>query len=140
MNPKSCINSSAILPRKEDSDNGQENSEIDNKKESSYELPKIGRKYTNKRENEVENDQNIKKLKNNKNNFENTIQKLLEQQEVRQIKSDKRREEQKSELLQIKQQNDLMLFGLLNNFTNCLSSLGSLHGKLNNQSIMNEGM
>ena len=100
MNPKSCIDSSAILPRKEDSDNGQENSEIDNKKESSYELPKIGRKYTNKRENEVENDQNIKKLKNNKNNFENTIQRLLEQQEVRQIESDERREEQRSELLQ----------------------------------------
>jgi len=102
LNPKSCIDSSASLPRKEESDNDQENSEIDNKKESSYELPKIGRKYTNKRENEVEDDQNKKKLKNNKTNFENTIQRLLEQQEVRQIESDKRREEQRSELLQIK--------------------------------------
>ena len=140
MNPKSCIDSSASLPRKEESDNDQENSEIDNKKESSYELPKISRKYTNKRENEVKDDQNKKKLKNNKTNFENTIQRLLEQQEVRQIESDKRREEQRSELLQIKQQNDLMLFSLLNNLTNCLSSLGSLHGKVNNQSIMNEDM
>ena len=103
MNPKSCIDSSASLPRKEESDNDQENSEIDNKKESSYELPKISRKYTNKRENEVEDDQHKKKLKNNKTNFENTIQRLLVQQEVRQIESDKRREEQRSELLQIKQ-------------------------------------
>ena len=90
----------------------------------------------------MEDDQNKKKLKNNKTNFENTIQRLLEQQEVRQIESDKRREEQRSELLQIKQQNDLMMFNLLNNLTNCLGSLSSLHvERSNNQPvylIMNE--
>lgn len=140
MNPKSCIDSSASLPRKEKTDVGQENSEINNRKETSYELPKIGRKYTNKRENEVEENQDRKKLKGNKSNLENTIQKLLEQQEARQIESEKRREEQRSELLQMKQQNDFMFFNLLNNLTNCLSSLSSLPGGSNNQLVMNGGM
>ena len=62
--------------------------------------------------------------------MENTIQKWLEQQEVRQIESDKRKEEQRLELFQLKQQSDMMLFGMLNNLTNCLSSL---HGRSNNQ-------
>lgn len=55
LNPKSCIDSSAILPSKE-LNNDQENSEIDDKKETSYELSKIGRKH----ENETEDDQNKK--------------------------------------------------------------------------------
>jgi len=140
LNPKSCIDSSASLPRKEESDDNQEKVEMDNKTETSYELPKIGRKYTNKRENEVEESQDRKKLKNNKSNLENTIQKLLEQQETRQMESEKRREEQRSELLQMKQQNDFMLFNLLNNLTNCLSSLNSLPERSNNQLVMNGGM
>jgi hypothetical protein len=112
---------------------------VDNKKEISYE--KIGRKPINKRENkEVEDsldNPDRKKPKNNKINFENIIQKWLDKQETRQIEADKRKEEQMTELLQMKQQNDMMLFGLLNNLTNCLSSL---HGKSNNQSEnMNQG-
>ena len=140
LNPKSCIDSSASLSRKEESDDGQEKSEINNKKETSFELPKIGRKKTNKHENEAEDNQDKKKPKNNKINLENTIQRLIEQQEVRHMESDKRREEQKSELLQMKQQNDLVLFNLLNNLTNCLGSLNSLHGRSNNQLVMNESM
>jgi hypothetical protein len=136
LNPKSCIDSSASLPRKEV---GQENPEIDNKKETSCRLPKIGRKYKNKRENEAEEYQDRKKLKGNKSELENTIQRLLEQQESRQIESDKRREEQRLELLQMKQQNDFMLFNLLNNLTNCLSSLSSLPSGSNNQLVMNGG-
>jgi hypothetical protein len=102
-------------------------------------LPKIGRKYKNKRENEAEEYQDRKKLKGNKSELENTIQRLLEQQESRQIESDKRREEQRLELLQMKQQNDFMLFNLLNNLTNCLSSLSSLPSGSNNQLVMNGG-
>ena len=79
MNPKSCINSSASLPKKEESDDGHKKFEINNKKESSYELSEIGRKHTNKHENEAEDNQDRKKLKNNKtNNLENSIQRLLE--------------------------------------------------------------
>ena len=136
LNPKSCIDSSASLPRKEESDDGQEKFEINNKKDTSYEFSKIGRKHTNKHEDEAEDNQDRKKPRNNKtNNLENTIQRLLEQQEARQIESDKRREEQRSELLQMKQQNDLMMFNLLNNLTNCLGSLSSLHERSNNQSV-----
>ena len=51
----------------------------------------------------MEESQDRKKLKNNKSSLENTIQKLLEQQETRQIESEKRREEQRPELLQMKQ-------------------------------------
>lgn len=62
----------------------------------------------------------------------------MEQQEVRQMEMDKRKEEQRLELLQMKQQNDMMLFGLLNNLTNCLNSL---HKGSNNQSaFMNQGI
>ena len=143
LNPKPCIDSSASLSRKEESDDGQEKFKINNKKEISSELSNIGRKHTNKRENEGEDNQDKKKSKNNKtNNLENTIQRLLEQQEARHMESDRRREEQRSELLQMKQQNDLMMFNLLNNLTNCLGSLSSLHvERSNNQpvySIMNE--
>lgn len=134
MNPKSCIDSFASLSKKE-SDDGQEKSEIDDRKEISQEFPKIGRKHTNKHEDE--DNQNKKKPKNNKPNLENTIQKLLEQQETRHMESEKRREEQRSELFQMKQQNDLMLFNLLNNLTSCLNSL---NGKSNNSLVMNEGM
>ncbi len=64
---------------------------MNNMKETSYELPKIGRKYKNKCENnEVEDNQDKKKLKSNKTNLENTIQRLLEQQEARQIESEKK--------------------------------------------------
>jgi hypothetical protein len=129
LNPKPCIDSSASLSRKEESDDGHE---INNKKEISSELSNIGRKHTNKRENEGEDNQDKKKSKNNKtNNLENTIQRLLEQQEARHMESDRRREEQRSELLQMKQQNDLMMFNLLNNLTNCLGSLSSLHERSN---------
>jgi len=102
-------------------------------------LPKIGRKYTNKRENEEEeNNQDKKKPKKVRNNLENTIQKWVEQQEIRQRELDKMREEnekknqeKRSQILQMKQQSDKVLFGLLNNLTNCLMS--SLHEKANNQ-------
>ena len=107
---------------------------MDNEKEPLYELPKIGKNHTNKRKNkETEinlDNQDRKKHKSNGTNLENTIQKWLEQQETRQIESDKRREEQRLELLKLKQQSDMMLFGVLNNLTNCLNSL---HGKSNNQ-------
>ena len=136
LNPKSCIDSSVSLSEKKGSDDVQENFGVDNKNEISYE--KIGRKFTNKRENkELEvnlDNQDKKKSKNNKTNFENTLQNWLEQQEARQIETDKRREEQRLELFHMKQQNDMMLFGLLNNLTNCLNSL---HGKSSNQSENN---
>lgn len=144
LNPKSCIDSSVTLSKKKESNDGQENFEIDNnKKEILYE--RIGKKSAKKRENneaEVNLDnQNKKKSKGNKPNFENTIQKWLEQQETRQIETDKRREEQRLEFLQIKQQNNMMLFGLLNNLTNCLSSLhGRSNSQLENNSFMNQGI
>jgi hypothetical protein len=107
---------------------------MDNEKELLYEPPKIGRNHTNKRKNkgtEINLDnQDKKKHKNNGTNLENTIQKWLEHQEVRQAESDKRKEQQRLELLQLKQQSDMVLFGMLNNLTNCLSSL---HGRSNNQ-------
>ncbi|GBB94973.1 hypothetical protein RclHR1_24560001 [Rhizophagus clarus] len=124
LNSKSYIDSTASLLRKKEFGCSQEKSEINNEKEIPYKPSKIDRKYKNKCEiNEVEDNQDRKKLKNNKTNLENTIQRLLEQQEVRQIESEKRREDQRAELFQMKQQNDFMLFNLLNNLTNCLSSL-----------------
>lgn len=143
MNPKSCIDSSAILLREEDFDDVQENSVKNNKTESSYVLPKIGRKHKNKQENE-ETEVNLdnqckKKSKKNGNNVETIIQKWVEQQETRQIELDRRREEkekkeqeQKAELLRMKHQSDMMLFGFLNNLTNTLSSLHE-KPKFNNQ-------
>lgn len=136
----SCIDSSVSLSKEKESDDDQEDFEISNRKEISYE--KIGRKPTNKRKNkgaEVNLDnQDRKRSKNNKTNLEDTIQKWLEKQETRQIEADKRKEEQRLELLQMKQQSDMMLFGLLNNLTNCLS------GRSNNQSgsnsFMNQGI
>jgi hypothetical protein len=140
LNPKSCIDSSKILLRKEETkepDDDQESLEIDNEKEEKeflYVLPKIGRNHTNKRKNkgtEINLDnQDKKKHKNNGSSLENTIQKWVEQQEIRQIESDKKREEQRLETLRLKQQSDMMLFGMLNNLTNCLNSLS---GKINNQ-------
>ena len=67
--------------------------------------------------------QEKKKHKNNGPGLENTIQKWLEQQETRQIESDKRREEQRLESLKLKQQSDMILFSMLNNLTSCLNSL-----------------
>ncbi|CAB5347504.1 unnamed protein product [Rhizophagus irregularis] len=65
----------------------------------------------------------------------------MEQQLIRQIEFDKRREEkekrdqrERSELLTMKHQSDMMLFGLLNNITECLSSS---QGNSNNQSEKN---
>jgi len=137
LNPKSCIDSSKILPRKgelKEPDDNQESFGMDNKKESLYEIPKIGRNHINKCKNkgtEINLDnQEKKKHKNNGTNLENTIQKWLEQQEVRQIESDKRKEQQRLELLQLKQQSDMMLYGMLNNLTNCLNSL---HRRPNDQ-------
>lgn len=102
--------------------------------------PKIGRKYTNKRENkEVDvnlDNQSRKKSKNHGTILVNTIQKWMKQQEIKQIESDKRREEkekrdqgERSELLAMKHQSDMMLFSLLNNITECL---GSFQGNSNN--------
>ena len=45
--------------------------------------------------------------------------------------NEKKNQEERSQLLQMKQQSDKVLFGLLNNLNNCLMS--SLHGKANNQ-------
>ncbi|CAG8563079.1 3533_t:CDS:2 [Rhizophagus irregularis] len=131
LNPKSCIDSSVPLPRIENFDLAQEDFEDNNKTEITYKFPKIGRKYTNKRENkEVDvnvDNQSRKKSKNHGAILENTIQKWMEQQEIRQIEFDKRREEKEKrdqrerlELLTIKHQSDMMLFGLLNNITECL--------------------
>ncbi|CAB4493310.1 unnamed protein product [Rhizophagus irregularis] len=145
LNPKSCIDSSVSLPRIENFDLAQEDFEDNNKTEITYEFPKIGRKYTNKCENkEVDvnvDNQSRKKSKNHGAILENTIQKWMEQQEIRQIEFDKRREEkekrdqrERSELLTMKHQSDMMLFGLLNNITECLSSS---QGNSNNQSEKN---
>ena len=131
MNPKSCIDSSAFLSEKDD---GVQENFIKDKIETPYVLPKIGRKHKNKETEETNLDvQFRKKSKKNGNNLENIIQKWVEQQEIRQIELDRRREEkerkdqeQKTELFHMKHQSDMMLFGFLNNLTN---SLNSLHGK-----------
>ncbi|RGB22679.1 hypothetical protein C1646_775704 [Rhizophagus diaphanus] len=78
---------------------------IENKKRLE-ELKKLTNKCENK-EMEVNLDiQDKKKSKNSKTNFENTLQNWLEQQEARQIETDKSREEQILELFHMKQQND----------------------------------
>jgi hypothetical protein len=139
LNPKSCIDSSVSLSRNESDDNPKD-FEMDNRKEVLYE--RIGRNHTKKHENKevkanLDNQNRKKRSKHNKTNpFENIIQEWLEKQETRQIEADKKKEEQRLELLQMKQQNDMMLFGLLNNLTNCLSSL---HGKSNTQSNTQSG-
>ncbi|CAB5381145.1 unnamed protein product [Rhizophagus irregularis] len=98
LNPKSCINSSVSLPRIENFDLTQENFEDNNKTEITYEFLKIGRKYTNKRENkEVDvnvDNQSRKKSKNHGAILENTIQKWMEQQEIRQIEFDKKKKKE----------------------------------------------
>jgi len=137
LSPKSCIDSSAFLSEKEDFIDVQENPE--DKIETPYVPPKIGRKHKSKQENDVTDinldDQCRKKPKKSVNNLENIIQKWVEQQETRQVELDRRREEkekkeqeQKAELLHMKHQSDMMLFSFLNNLTN---SLGSFHGKQN---------
>jgi hypothetical protein len=124
LNPKSCIDSSKILSKKEEPKESGDDDESFEIEEPLYELPKIGRNHTNKRKNkEAEislDNQNKKKHKNNGSNLENTIQKWLEKQEIRQMESDKRKEEQRLEILKLKQQSDMLLFGMLNNLTNCL--------------------
>jgi hypothetical protein len=82
LNPKSCIDSSALSPGMENFDLAQEDFEDNNKTEITYEFPRIGRKYTNKRENkEVDvnlDNQSRKKSKNHGTILENTIQKPYE--------------------------------------------------------------
>jgi hypothetical protein len=149
LNPKSCIDSSA---RKEEDLNDIQESPTGHTKNDEmvtitpHVIPKIGRKHKSKRENEdVINldDQGRKKPKKHGNNIGNIIQNWIEQQEIRQVELDKRREEkekkeqeQRSELFQMKQQSDMMLFGVLNNLTNCLNSL---HEK-QNQKETNQGI
>jgi len=133
LNPKSCIDTSVFLSGMEDQGNPVEEKKI----ETPYVFPKIGRKHKSKQETEELdvnlNDQSRKKPKKSGNNLENIMQKWVEQQEVRQIELDRRREEkdrkeqeQKTELLHMKHQSDMMLFGFLNNLTN---SLNSFHEK-----------
>ncbi|PKY36849.1 hypothetical protein RhiirB3_460468, partial [Rhizophagus irregularis] len=120
LNPKSCIDSFVPLPRIENFDLAQKDFEDNNKTEITYEFPKI----------EVDvnvDNQSKKKSKNHGVILKNTIQKWMEQQEIRQIEFDKRRKEKEKrdqrerlELLTIKHQSDMMLFGLLNNITECL--------------------
>lgn len=102
--------------------------------ETSHVIPKVGRKHKNRREN---NDidanldiQNRKKSKKHGSNLGDILQNWIEQQEIRQMELDKRREEkekkeqeQRQELLQMKHQSDIMLFGILNNLSNNLNSL-----------------
>ena len=129
MNPKSCIDTSVFLSGIEDQENPVEEKKI----EMPYVFPKIGRKHRSKQETEESdvnlNDQSRKKPKKSGNNLENIMQKWVEQQEARQIELDRRREEkdkkeqkQKAELLHMKHQSDMMLFGFLNNLTNSLNS------------------
>ena len=136
LNPKSCIDSSEFSSRNEDDLNIQENLQV----ETPYVIPKIGRKHKSKRENDDANanldDQSKKKPKKNGNNVGNILQNWIEQQEVRQIELDKRREEkekkdqeQRSELLHMKQQSDTMLFNILNNLSNSLNSLHAYEAK-----------
>ncbi|CAB5124140.1 unnamed protein product [Rhizophagus irregularis] len=99
LNPKSCIDSFVPLPRIENFDLAQKDFEDNNKTEITYEFPKIVI-------------------------LKNTIQKWMEQQEIRQIEFDKRREEKEKrdqrerlELLTIKHQSDMMLFDDLPQFS-----------------------
>jgi hypothetical protein len=110
-------------------------------KETPYVLPKIGRKHKNNQVTDgdanLEN-QSKKKHKKGGSNLESVIQKWFEQQEARQKELDRKKEErekkeqeQKAELLHMKHQSDMMLFGILNNLTNNLSSFHK--PKFNNQ-------
>jgi hypothetical protein len=110
--------------------------------ETPYVIPKIGRKHKNKRENDVADakldDQSKKKIKKHGNNIGDIFQNWIEQQEVRQIELDKKREEkekreqeQRLELLHMKQQSDMMLFGILNNLSNNLNSLNTKQNQVN---------
>lgn len=147
MNPKSCIDSSEFSSRKEKDLNIQENLAEKKQTEIPHVISKIGRRHKNKRESDDANinfdDQSRKKSKKHGNNLGNMLQHWIEQQEVRQIELDKRREEkekreqdQRLELLHMKQQSDMMLFGILNNLSN---SLNSLHSKQNQVNQANQG-
>jgi len=142
LNPRSRIDSSESLSRKEEDLNIQENLAEKNQMETPYVIPKIGRKHKNKHENDDADanldDQSRKKSKKHGNNLGNILQNWIEQQEVRQIELDKRREEkekkeqeQRLELLHMKQQSDVMLFGILSNLSNSLSSLHTKQNQVN---------
>src|SRR5206468_6241306 len=148
LNPKSCIDSSEFSSRNEKELNLQENLTEKKQTETPCVIPKIGRRHKNKRENDDADtnfdDQSRKKSKKHGNNLGNILQHWIEQQEVRQIELDKRREEkekkeqdQRLELLHMKQQSDMMLFGILNNLSN---SLNSLHMKQNQVNQVNQGI
>ncbi|CAB5343231.1 unnamed protein product [Rhizophagus irregularis] len=142
LNPKSCIDSSEFSSRNEKELNFQENLSEKKQTETPCVIPKIGRKHKNKRENDDADanfdDQSKKKSKKHGNNLGNILQHWIEQQEVRQIELDKRREEkekkeqdQRLELLHMKQQSDMMLFGILNNLSNSLNSLHTNQNQVN---------
>ena len=143
MNPKSCIDSSFSL-EKEDFNDAQEDSVEDEKKETPV-FPKIGRKHKNKQvvddaDVDLEN-QSRKKSRKSGSNLERTIQKWLEQQEARQVELDRKREEkdkreqeQKAELLRMKYQSDMMLFGILNKLTSNLNSSRNDNSPINQTS------
>jgi hypothetical protein len=148
LNPKSCIDSSEFSSRNEKELNFQENLVEKKQTETPCVIPKIGRRHKNKRENDDADtnfdDQSKKKSKKHGNNLGNILQHWIEQQGVRQIELDKRREEkekkeqdQRLELLHMKQQSDMMLFGILNNLSN---SLNSLHTKKNQVNQVNQGI
>ncbi|GES79379.1 hypothetical protein GLOIN_2v1817865 [Rhizophagus clarus] len=147
LNPKSCIDSCEFLLRKDDDLNIQENPQV----ETPYMIPKIGRKHKNKHKNDDANanleDQNRKKSKKCGNNLGDILQNWIEQQEVRQIELDKKREEkekkeqeQRLELLHMKQQSDMMLFNILNNLLNSLNSLHTKQNQLNQVDKASQGI
>ena len=115
--------------------------------ETPHVIPKVGRKHKNKHENDGDaklDIQNKKKSKKHGGNLGDILQNWIEQQENRQIELDKRREEkekkeqeQRLELLQMKHQSDVMLFGILNNLSN---SLNSLHTKQDQVNHENQGI
>lgn len=148
MNPKSCIDSSNSPSRKKEDLNVQESLTDKNQIETPCVIPKIGRKYKNKCEdNDADtdlDDQSRKKpKKHNGNNLGSIFQSWIEQQEIRQKELDKKREEkekreqeQRLELLHMKQQSDVMLFSILNNLSNSLNSLN----KQNQMNHVNQGI
>lgn len=143
LNPQSRIDSSESSSRKE-----EERLTEKNQIETPHVIPKIGRKHKNKHENSGEDanldDQSRKKSKKHGNNLGDILQDWIKQQETRQIELDKKREEkekrdqeQRLELLHMKQQSDVMLFSVLNNLS---SSLNSLHTKKNQVDHANQGI
>ncbi|PKB96488.1 hypothetical protein RhiirA5_434748 [Rhizophagus irregularis] len=147
LNPKSCIDSFEFSSRNEKELNFHQENLVEKKQtETPCVIPKIGRRHKNKRENDDTDtnfdNQSKKKSKKHGNNLGNILQHWIEQQGVRQIELDKRRKEkekkeqdQRLELLHMKQQSDMMLFGILNNLSN---SLNSLHMKKNQVNQVNQ--